>query len=233
MELIPPLINLAVCMAEERQPFIPPGQAATGSNRLQIEPQERPKAGQLIDLARSYNSSRTCVIEIANTGSDILLDPIVFINAGHIIRPPAIDDIDRTIPKGSEYVLVFEKVNRLGGTSGLVSYSYSTVGNVQRRFAVFWKVPQIGPNQYGICWTTINEDDATTDKPIEELKQICMEQTCKKFLRRNVTNEDDMKRAKTQSTIVTLKISNDNASVKVTMGDNIHAVLKVEFSDND
>ena len=230
MELIPPLINVAVCMAEERQSLISTGQAATGRNRLQKEQQEVPKAGQLINLARSRNSSRTCVIEIANKGSLIdLFDPIVSIDAGHNSGPP-----DPSISKGSESVLVFEKkVNRLGGTSGVVSYSYSKIGSVQMRFAVFWKVPQIGPNQYGICWTTINENDAPTEKSMEEFKTMRMEETCKKFLQKNLTDGDDMKRAKTQAAIVTLKISTDNASVKATMGDNIHAVLKVEFGDKD
>ena len=221
-------------MDEERQPIIPPGNQQ-GNNQLQPATEVQ-RTQQLIDLARSRNSSRTCVIDIVNRGSlRDLFHPIVFINAGHNSGTP-----DTTVPSGSESVSVFEKrAHILGGTSGLVSYAYAIVDKVQRRFAVFWQVPLVGPNQFGICWTTVDETGANTDDKIEKLKRTRMEETYKDFLQQTFHSEDDFKITKTRQglfaspIVVSLNITSttDNASVRATMGDNIHAIFKVEFSD--
>ena len=219
-------------MDEERQPIIPPGNQQ-GNN--QLEPgTEVQRTQQLIDLARSRNSSRTCVIYIVNKGRlRDLFDPIVFINAGHNSGTP-----DPTIPSGSESAIVFEKrAHVLGGTSGLVSYTYALVGNVQKRFAVFWQVPQFGPNKFGICWTTVDATSANTDAEIEGLKHTRMEETYRNFLQQSFPSKDDFKISKTRDgllsrpIIASPNITSTDASVKATMGDNIHAILKVYFCD--
>ena len=79
-----------------------------------------------------------------------------------------------------------------------MSYTYAIVGRVQKRFAVFWQVPQVGPNQFGICWTTVDETGANTDAEIEGLKRTGMEETHKNFLKKTFPSEDHFKITKTR-----------------------------------
>ena len=233
-------------MDEERQPCLSPeerrGNNQPGPNQLgrnqpgRNMPQpasQAQRARDLIDLARSRNCGRTCVIEVTNSDSQRdLFDPIVFINAGHNSDPP-----DANISSKSHTVLVFEKRAYLPkGTSGVVSYAYAIVHDVEKRFAVFWEVPQIGPNKFGICWTTVDMTDAKTDEEIQEKKRTCTKETYQDFLRKSLP-EDQLKLTQTRekyfsnSTVQTLKITTDDASVEGTMGANIHAILKINFCD--
>ena len=53
-----------------------------------------------------------------------------------------------------------------------MSYAYVIVDDVEKRFAVFWEAPQIGPNKFGICWTTVDMNDAKTEEETQEKKDL-------------------------------------------------------------
>ena len=238
------MILTFLSVEKENQPYIYISpEDRQGNNQLQPQPAMQTQEDQdLSDLVDDLNSSRTCVITVANNGSPRdLYDPIVFIKDGHNTEPT-----DTTICSRSETVLVFEKrACLLGGTSGVVSYAYDIAGKVQKRFAAFWEVLQIRPNKFGICWMTVDLNGVDNDAQSKRLKQTCMEKTYKDFLRNSQLPENQLQITKTSERSFpkltgdtgnleeTLKIYStaDNASVEATMEETAHAVLKIKFCD--
>ena len=167
----------------------------------------------LINLSKTISSRANCVIEITNSsGIRKLSGFIMVVNKGHV-RVPS----DPTITCRSKCISAFTKIAFLPGeSSGLLSYMYDEADHVQKRFVVFWQVRRIRANMVGIGWTKDG---------VETIKKDMFEQFAAKTL-----PEDKFQIGKASDGAVEITAP-DNVTLKATMGDNIHAILKVEFSD--
>ena len=191
-----------------------PSQNAIPSQNVASSKTHLQRALDLFHFSRELSSRRNCIIEVANSSRKVVLfHPKIFVSAGHIRLPP-----DATIPCGQKTILSFTKLAyRLGGTSGLVSYTYA-IGQVQKRFVVFWRVPQIGTNKFGAGFTG------------PERKSINQDMYDKFVTGSGLPEHFETFTARTGDA-VEIQSTEDAVEVTATMGDNIHAIMKIEFSD--
>lgn len=195
-------------MSEEEQ-LLPEG------SKQQTEAQA---VKHLIELSRTPRAGRTCALQITNHSRDTeLKDPIVVTEEGRV-RSPA-----KKIRRKSEGVLVLtRKAWRRQGTSGLVSYCYATVHEEEHRFVIFWKVPQSGPNMFGICWAAFKRNTS------EDMKEEMLKAKLTTFLEPSSDSSDGIKK-KEATKGTELEITNKDISLSATMGSTKHAILMAEF----
>ena len=189
-------------------------QNATPSQNVASSKTHLQRALDLFHFSRQLSSRRNCIIEVANSSRKVeLFHPKIFVSAGHIRLPP-----DATVPCGQKTILSFTKLAyRLGGTSGLLSYTYA-IGQVQKRFVVFWRVPQVGTNKFGGGFT--GPETTSINKVMYD-----------RFVTGSGLPEHfETSTARTGDAVV-IQSTEDAVKVTATMGDNIHAIMKIEFSE--
>lgn len=179
-----------------------------------LEEPRKSAAQETYDLSTSLKTSHNCTIEIEN-GSEIdLEEPDYYTVAGHNRIPPP-----PTIRKRG--CCVFTKPSRLGlfpgTTAGVISYKYG-IRTKRDRFAIMWKVTWGRPdNAFAVAW--LSEDDETDDALYRNMKRNWVPEMHNHF-----------KRGEKGRTLTLTNPKDGNATLKVTMSDNRHAIMRVEFT---
>ena len=198
----------------------------------EVSPKE---VSNLVAYSRSVSVRRVCVVEVTNLSNEHQLSNLVCKPfEGRYRDPPNL-----TIPCNSVNHFMFTKIAlSRHGTSGLFSYTYgSNAENTElKRFIVFWHVPLIGPNKFGIGFTTVIQNCAdaapqpTTSTSTRQPKCI-YRKMYEQFLAGSLPAEQFIAGDTSEPLMITHK--KDKVKVNAIMGDNQRAILKAEFQRDD